>query len=304
MLLKCLAFAAILFSSLATAAPAEPVVIKHASGETTLAATPKTVVVYDFGVLENLDLLGIEVQGVPGSTVPASLDRYKGDTYAKVGSLFEPDFEAVAALEPDLIIVAQRSGPHYKALSAIAPTIDLTIAEDEKLIDGVRRNAMTLARIFGKQQEMAQQLSTLDASIGRLQTLTGGQGRGLILMTSAGKVSAYGPGSRFGILHDTFGIRPADQALQQAIHGQVVSQEYILKQNPDWLFVIDRDSAIGQEGQAAAAVLDNEIVRKTTAWQKGQVLYLDPSRLYLTNGGVRSRQAIVNTLTQAFEKAK
>jgi iron complex transport system substrate-binding protein len=304
MLLKCLAFAAVLFSSLATAAPAEPLVIKHASGETTLAATPKTVVVYDFGALENLDLLGIEVQGVPGSTVPSSLDRYKGDTYAKIGSLFEPDFEAVAALQPDLVIVAQRSGPHYKALSAIAPTIDLTIAEDEKLIDGVRRNATTLARIFGKQDEMATRLAALDTSIATLQALAGDRGRGLILMTSAGKVSAYGPGSRFGILHDTFGIKPTDASLQQAIHGQVISQEYILQQNPDWLFVIDRDSAIGQEGQAAAAVLDNEIVRRTVAWQKGQVLYLEPSMLYLTNAGVRSQQTIVDTLTQAFQKAK
>ena len=48
-------------------------------------------------------------------------------------------------------------------------------------------------------------------------------------------------------------------------HGQPVTFEYIKKTNPDWLFVLDRSAAIGEEGKAAKDVLDNPLVAETTA---------------------------------------
>ena len=48
-------------------------------------------------------------------------------------------------------------------------------------------------------------------------------------------------------------------------HGQPVTFEYIKKTNPDWLFVLNRSAAIGEEGKAAKDVLDNPLVAETTA---------------------------------------
>ena len=48
-------------------------------------------------------------------------------------------------------------------------------------------------------------------------------------------------------------------------HGQPVTFEYIKKTNPDWLFVLDRSAAIGEEGKAAKDVLDNPLVAEMTA---------------------------------------
>src|SRR5687768_12223774 len=78
------------------------VTVTHAQGETTVPVDPQTVVVFDVGVLSTLDDLGVEVAGVPDAVFPESLAHYGEDEYAKVGSLFEPDYEAVNALEPDL----------------------------------------------------------------------------------------------------------------------------------------------------------------------------------------------------------
>ena len=127
------------------------------------------------------------------------------------------------------------------------------------------------------------------------------KGKGLIVLTTGGRISAYGPGSRFGILHDAFGIVPAATGLDTGTHGQPVSFEYILKTNPDWLYVIDRDAAIGREGSPAKSFLDNELVRQTTAWKKNQVVYLEPANWYLVGGGLTALHQSIEQVSKAFD---
>ena len=299
--LRSLVFAAALTIGGASVAIAETLKIEHSSGVTEVEKNPKTVLVYDFGMLETLDMLGVPVAGVPGSAVPPSLEKYKADSYAKIGTLFEPDFEAINAAEPNLVIVGGRSQAQYAEVVKLAPTIDLT-SDDNDLIGSVKKNAEILGQIFGKDAEIKASIAKLDASIEALRGLAAEKGTGLILLTTGGKISAYGKGSRFGALHDVFGIKPADPALQVATHGQAVSYEYILETNPDWIFVVDRDAAIGQQAQPAAALLDNELVRQTKAWKDGHVVYLDSAKLYLTASGLKSQQDIVDQLTQALSK--
>ena len=43
-------------------------------------------------------------------------------------------------------------------------------------------------------------------------------GKGLLVLTTGGKMSAYGPGSRFGVLHGEFGIVPAVEGLAPGDH--------------------------------------------------------------------------------------
>lgn len=299
--LRSLLVAAVMTAGGASVALAETLKIEHSSGVSEVEKNPKTVLVYDFGMLETLDMLGIPVAGVPGSAVPPSLEKYKADSYAKIGTLFEPDFEAINAAEPNLVIVGGRSQAKYAEVAKLAPTIDLT-SDDKDLIGSVKKNAEILGEIFGKEAEIKASIAKLDSSIEALRGLAGESGTGLILLTTGGKISAYGKGSRFGALHDVFGIKPADPELQVATHGQAVSYEYILETNPDWIFVVDRDAAIGQQAQPAAALLDNEIVRQTKAWKDGHVVYLDSAKLYLTSSGLKSQQDIVDQLTQALSK--
>lgn len=299
--LRSLLVAAVMTAGGASVALAETLKIEHSSGVSEVEKNPKTVLVYDFGMLETLDMLGIPVAGVPGSAVPPSLEKYKADSYAKIGTLFEPDFEAINAAEPNLVIVGGRSQAKYAEVAKLAPTIDLT-SDDKDLIGSVKKNAEILGEIFGKEAEIKASIAKLDSSIEALRGLAGESGTGLILLTTGGKISAYGKGSRFGALHDVFGIKPADPELQVATHGQAVSYEYILETNPDWIFVVDRDAAIGQQAQPAAALLDNEIVRQTKAWKDGHVVYLDSAKLYLTASGLKSQQDIVDQLTQALSK--
>ena len=94
-----------------------------------------------------------------------------------------------------------------------------------------------------------------------------------------------------------------DAQLKEGSHGMPVSFEYLKEKNPDWLFVLDRSAAIGEEGQAAKDVLNNPLVAETTAWKKGQVVYLD-SGTYLAAGGARQLQTALKQVTEALAKAK
>nr|WP_244640340.1 siderophore ABC transporter substrate-binding protein [Aureimonas glaciei] len=276
--------------------------IAHAKGDTDLAARPEKVIVFDLASLDTLSTLGVAVAGVPAGPKPPVLARYAGSDYAKVGSLFEPDYEALNAAEPDLVIVGGRSGSKYAEVAKMAPTIDLTV-DPKNYLASMKRNAETLGRIFGKQTEVSERLAKLDASIAELKGKSASAGTGLIVLTTGGKMSAYGPGSRFGMLHDEFGVTPAVADLTPGNHGQSISFEFIQKTDPDWLFVLDRDAAIGREGEAASKLLDNDLVGQTKAWKSGQVVYLDAASWYLVGGGLTTMQMIVDQISEALTKA-
>ncbi|HBS44933.1 MAG TPA: ABC transporter, partial [Paenibacillus sp.] len=58
----------------ATTAPnteSKELTIKHELGEITIKSNPQKVVVFDFGTLDTLDKLGVEITGVPQSNVPS-----------------------------------------------------------------------------------------------------------------------------------------------------------------------------------------------------------------------------------------
>lgn len=281
---------------------AEEVTITHAQGETTVALNPETVLVFDYSALDTLDQLGVEVTGVPqGTAIPPFLEKYASSDYENIGTLFEPDYEKVNDLQPDLIIVAGRSSAVYPQLSEIAPTIDLTLDQATWLQD-FKYNTTTLAQIFGKEEEAESRLAEIDESIARVQGLAEASGEtALITLTTGGEVTAYGPGSRFGIIHDLLGVPPVVKDVEEATHGDAISFEFILEHNPDILYIIDRDSAVGEEAQAAAEIMDNELIHATNAWANEKLVYLDAATWYLANAGLGTVPAMIAEVEASLE---
>jgi len=287
------------FVALATPVVAQEITVAHAQGETTLPGIPEKVVSFDFAAIETLEAIGVDVAGLPGSNLPAHLEKYASDDYAKVGSLFEPDYEALAALEPDLIIVAGRSSGAYAELAKIAPTVDLS-NDWADFYGSIKANAEIVGQLFDKEAEIDDLIAETDAKVEAAKAAAADAGKGLIVLTSGAEVSAYGPGSRFGFIHDTLGVTPVIEDVEAATHGDAISFEFILETNPDILFVIDRDAATG-EG-AAAAILDNELVAETTAWKNDAVVYIDPVRAYIVNGGLISFGIMADQVTEALSQ--
>ena len=177
---------------MAAAASAASIPVKHARGETAVPANPTKTVVLDLAVLDTLHTLGVDVTGVPAAAkLPPQLEQYADKRYLKVGSMFEPNYEVIHAAAPQVIFVAGRSAPKYDELSRLALTVDLTV-DAKDLVGSVIRNAELLAAIYGKQAQ-ARKIDALRASIAALHGKAGAAGTGLIVLTTGGKMSAYGP---------------------------------------------------------------------------------------------------------------
>ncbi|MEJ5914291.1 siderophore ABC transporter substrate-binding protein [Pseudokineococcus sp. 1T1Z-3] len=273
------------------AAETETITVTHAQGEEEVPLEPQRVVVHDLSVLDTLSQLDVEVVGVPDFDFAEQLPEYAD--VATVGTLHEPDVEAVAALDPDLIIVAARSSSSYDALSEVATTIDMSV-DSTDFLPSARERVTTLGEIFGQEAAVEERFEALDAMAQETSDLAADAGTALIVMTIAGEVSVYGAGSRFNLLYDELGYTPADPDIPEASHGDVVSFEYIAETDPDHLFVMDRDQIIGDGATSAEQVLDNPLVNGTTAVQEGQVAYLDPFAWYLAPSGLGSLETMVS----------
>lgn len=275
-------------------AEAKTLTIKHKLGETKVDENPKKVVVFDFGSLDTLDKLGIDVAALPQTNVPKYLEKYEDKKYTNVGSLKEPDFEKIHELQPDLIIISGRQSDMYKEFTEIAPTIYLGV-DTERYMESFEENVKTIGQIFNKEKEADEQLSMIKEDIEKLHAEASSlDEKALIVLANEGKVSAYGPSSRFGIIHDVFGFTPADSSIEVSTHGQSVSFEYILEKDPDYLFVIDRGAAVAADGEAAAKdIIENDLVKGTKAYKNGKIVYLDPDFWYLSGGGLESVEQMV-----------
>lgn len=288
----------------AAVAQAENIAINHSSGQTQVPLQPQKVVVLDWSTLDTLAQLGVTVSGIPSSNPPEVLKQYRDGEHIRAGSLFEPDFEVLKNAEPDLIILGRRAQGQYDEVSRLGTTIDLT-PDPNDLLGSVERNTLLLGEIFGKQERAAELVARLKSSVAELRSLTAGQGDGLLILTTGGKMAAFGKGTRFGLIHDVFGVEQAVDELKAGRHGQSVSFEFLLEADPDWLFVMDRDAAIGREGTAAAQLMDNELVAATSAGSKGQIVYLDPASWYLLdNSGIGVMQNSVDELIKVFSAAR
>lgn len=279
-------------------AVSKEITVKHMLGETKVPVKPEKVVVFDMGTLDTLDKLGVEVAAVPQDGLPKYLSKYK-DTTENAGGLKEPDFEAINSLNPDLIIISGRQSEAYKELSEIAPTIYMGV-DTEKYMDSFKENVTTIGEIFGKENQAAEELKKIDETIAAVKEKAPTDKKALIVLSNGGKVSAYGENSRFGMIHDVFGIPAVDKDLEVSTHGQSISFEYIVEKNPEYLFVVDRDAVAG-DGAAAKETVENDLVKNTTAYKEGHIVYLNPEYWYLSGGGLESVSAMAKEIEESIK---
>lgn len=274
--------------------------ITHAQGETVVKKNPSTIVSFDVAAIETIEMLGGSITGVPEHASGRKLSETATEF---VGSLSEPDYEAVNALAPDLIICAARSAAAYPELAKIAPTIDVSFGPD--MMASLDQITAALATIIGKETEAEASLEEIRTRVTTLEEATTDVGTGMLIMVSAGSVTALAPGNARGgrgaLIYNVLGIQPPVDDLDTATHGEPISFEFLLEHNPDWMFVIDRDQAVGEEGQPASQVLDNDIMHETTAWQQEQIVYVDPYDWYvITGASVPSMGRMLGELEEAF----
>lgn len=269
--------------------------------DVTLDKMPEKVVVFDNGFLDTLDALGVKPTAVVQDSLPSYLSKFKDSTYVNAGTLFEPDYEKLSEINPDIIFISGRASAAYAELSKIAPTVYIGV-DNKKFLESFEANTELAGKIFGKEKEAADAIAAYEAKVEEVKAkATASEEKALIVLGSEGALSAYGSGSRFGVIHDVFGVKAADEKIEASTHGANASFEYVRDTNPDILFVVDRDAVVNENGESGTkAAIENEIVSATNAVKNGKVFYLDPEIWYLSGGGLQSETQKIDDVLKAF----
>ncbi|WP_434297532.1 siderophore ABC transporter substrate-binding protein [Clostridium sporogenes] len=275
--------------------------ITHKLGEATLKKNPKKVVVFDYGTLDSLDKMGIEIKGLPKSNIPSYLSKYKDDKYVDVGTLFEPNFEKLNEIKPDVIFISARQSKVYEELNKIAPTIQLN-TENGKYMESVKSNLEKLGKVFDKEDFVKDEIKKLDDSVKYINKKASESGKkALVILANDGALSAYGKGSRFGIIHEELGFPLSDEHIDTAVHGQKISFEYVVEKNPDYIFVVDRGAVVQGGHKSVNKILENDLIKTTKAYKNNKIISLNPELWYISSGGIVSTTEMLKEIKDSIK---
>ncbi|WP_380173288.1 ABC transporter substrate-binding protein [Kineococcus sp. DHX-1] len=236
-------------------------VVEHARGRTQVPAAPQRVVVLEPVQLDTAVALGTTPVGAAVASnvtgVPAYLEV--GDAVEPVGTVPEPDLEAIAALRPDLVLGTQtRHGQLYEALSRIAPTVFMA-SQSDPWQDNVR----LVGEALGKSDQAAQLLDGFDARCAEVAQEHGLGAAGSAPVTAnllrprdGGTFSLYGPTSFAGSALECTGLDLPDRDWGGGIQVDL-SAERVPEAAADHLFVPADPGSLDDPAAVPALVAGN-----------------------------------------------
>lgn len=300
-------------------AEVQTVEVTDIHGRIDVPVNPEVVIALDNRTFETLADWGITLAAAPKDVMPADSPYVADESVANIGNHREPNLELIAAADPDLVIVGQRFASYYEEIKELVPNavvIDFSwnVSEEaetpgENLINGFIVSTTSLGQIFDKEEEAADLLSQLDATIESAKAAYNGSDRVLSLVISGGEIGLSAPisGRVWGPLYEVFAWQAGltiDNASSDHT-GDSISVEAIAQSNPDWLFILDRDASISSQEGATPAVDVIEgapALQNTTAITSGQVIYA-PNDTY-TNESIQTYIELFQIIADAFSHAE
>lgn len=266
---------------------------------------PQRIAILDMAALDILDALnlGDRVVGMAGTTLPYLNEYSSNKSLANLGTIKEADLEAVMASEPDIIFIGGRLSASYDVLSQIAPVVQLAVDRNLGVVESVRQNAITIASIFGKEGEVENLMANFDQRIAALADFAKDKNAIIGLCTSGG-FNVLGNDGRCSIIGTEIGFENIGASDLTSTHGNESSFELLVKLNPQYLFILDRDAAIQAQGaKLAQEIIENQLVMKTDAYKNGNIVYLDnPAVWYTAEGGITALDIMLQDLEVALLK--
>lgn len=262
---------------------------KNAPTEVVIPKNLTRVAVLDFAVLDTLDAwgLGDRVVALPKSSALPWLTQYRDDKkITNVGTPKEIDLEALMASAPEVIFISGRLTKKLPELRRIAPVIYQKTDREAGALKNTREKLEQLGRLFNREVEAKAAADAFEARAAKIREAAEGKTAVVGMVTSShfNMLGQKAPGSLIG--HE-FGFKNV-AAGANSNHGSESSFELLLKFNPDYVFVLDRDSAIARPGaKLAQDIMKNPITDKTTAAKEGRIIYLN-SAWYLAEGGLHA----------------
>lgn len=142
-------------------------------------------------------------------------------------------------------------------------------------------------------------MAGFDARIAALKQAAAGK-TAIVGMCTSGSFNVMGNDGRCSIIGAEVGFRNVgvDANIDTSTHGNEASFEFIVEKAPDYIFVLDRDAAIGRDGaQLAKDIMENELVMSTDAYKNDNLVYLaNPAVWYTAEGGITALDVMLQDL--------
>lgn len=276
----------------------ETIEVKHSKGTVYVSTNIKKAAVFDYGVLDIIDNLEIDVEvATPTSNIPNYLNHFQ-DSF-DIGTIKEANLEKVYEFNPDVIFISSRLEASYDDLNEIAPTIYIEI-DSTKYLEDLKNNVLLVSKLFHVEEKADALISSIENDILEVKEITKDfNKKALIVLVNGNSMSAYGSGSRFGLIHDVLGIKEVDPNINISTHGQQITYEYLSSKNPDIIFAIDRASVV--EGTPSSNIFANVMMENVTAYKNNDIHYLNATAWYIVSGGITSTKEMILNIKNAIE---
>jgi len=264
--------------------------VAHARGTTTVTDAPQRVVTLEPLELDTAVAVGITPVGAAVANMVKGVPSYLGvEGVTPVGTVSEPDLEAIASLEPDLILGTEsRHSALYDQLSAIAPTVFIATQADPW-----RDNAALIGEALGREDEVKKAVDAVDTRCGEITAAhqLAGKTAEMIRPRDETTLSLYGPVSFAGSLLECVGYTIPDHAWEDGLQTDI-SPENIASATADAVFVTTAD--VADRSTIPAAIAQNTAafpvvtLVDTSTWvagvgPKGAQSVLDDIETFLTS---------------------
>lgn len=265
---------------------------------------PERIVVLNLQTLDFLDAMGLgdKIVGyIKEGTVPEHLQKYVDDEdIVNVGGMKDLDMEAIMSLQPDVIFSSDRTKSKYKELSMIAPTMAAYIDYTVGFMDSYKTLAKNHSLIFDVGDELNSIIAGYESRIQKIAEFA--DGKTALLGIFAGGLNTLGNAGRCSIIVNemNFYNLAADENVN---HGNISSYESWLKYDPEYMFIIDKDNAVGTEAVAAQEQMEtnNPLIAQTQAYKNDKIIYLTPGEVwYKVDGGITGMDLMISCIEEGL----
>lgn len=268
-----------------------PRTVRHAMGETRIERAPVRVVTLDTGELDTAVELGIRPVGTVdygADGLPAYFEPAEIQGVEVVGTIQQPNLEAIARLRPDVILSSKlRHETLYGQLSQIAPTVFA-----ERVGVTWKQNFDLFAQALGREGQAertraryAQRLGELDRSLPRPRPSVS------VVRVMTGNVRLYQRANFLGVLLTDLGFpRPDSQNVDD--FAAEIGLEQLEQAGAEVIVVAVFDAL---KNTNADAVLSSPVWKQLPAAQAGRVHRVD-DQTWLGGIGYHAAFAVMDQL--------
>lgn len=270
-----------------------PRTVEHAMGTTEIPDQPERVVVLDTGELDSVLSLGVTPVGAVTTDVSTGFLSYLAEDAAdveQVGTISEPNLEAIAAVEPDLILSnSVRHEDLYDELSQIAPTV---FAEEVGAV--WKDNLRLAAEALGRQDEAETAIREYEQEAAALGQALGDPAATTVspLRFVEGSIRAYSPESFIGTVLGDIGLSLTDLPPGEYPAFSEISPERLPMADAD---IVLYGSYGEDDDSGEQAVLAGPLWPRLTAVQSGRAYPVEDD-VYFTGIGLTAASLIVADL--------